>query len=129
MHVNAPPTHRCSVCTVVFSVQGWVDEAALELWIQSLIWEHQLPDAPDHTIEVMRLKGVAAVRGNARRVVYQSVNEFFDKAGAAARDAARSAVQTETTAWGDAAPISRFVVIGAWHGSAWAAPKRRRHEH
>ena len=27
-----------------------MDEAALELWIQSLIWEHQLPGAPDRTL-------------------------------------------------------------------------------
>ena len=29
-------------------------------------------------VDVMRIKGVTAVVGNPQRVIYQSVNEFFD---------------------------------------------------
>eukprot|EP00730_Choanoeca_flexa_P014140 TRINITY_DN6072_c0_g1_i1.p1 TRINITY_DN6072_c0_g1~~TRINITY_DN6072_c0_g1_i1.p1 ORF type:complete len:382 (+),score=84.27 TRINITY_DN6072_c0_g1_i1:43-1188(+) len=93
-HAHADPTVR----TVTFDVPGHVDETAFDAWIEALLWEEKLDGKEIEGLELLRVKGVLAVKGQAKRVVLQAVRELYDK--------------TATTEWGGEQPLNRMVFIG-----------------
>lgn len=87
-----------SVRTVTIAVPGALEEAAVESWIQNLLWEQQLDDKPCDA-EVLRMKGVLSIQGSDNRHIIQAVRELYDK--------------TETTPWeAGEERINRLVFIG-----------------
>lgn len=74
-------------------------------------------------MEILRLKGVLAYEGESRRTIVQGVRELFDEvAGVECVGTSMDTVnglycrQTQTTEWGDEAPLNRLVVIGKRFG-------------
>eukprot|EP00041_Stephanoeca_diplocostata_P017501 m.354768 g.354768 ORF g.354768 m.354768 type:complete len:434 (-) comp20724_c1_seq1:167-1468(-) len=113
-----------SVRTCTFEVEGEVDHERLQRWLDVVLWEHDVvvdtdtsdtsaspsatsaaDDGPDTrssatmTREILRMKGVIAVRGKRQRAILQAVYELYDL--------------TYTTEWGDSdVRKNRLVFIG-----------------
>ncbi|EDQ89054.1 uncharacterized protein MONBRDRAFT_32504 [Monosiga brevicollis MX1] len=88
-----------TVRTVTFEQAGPVDERAVESWLEQLLWEGMLDGQAVAGLEVLRAKGVLAIHGQDKRVIFQAVRELYDK--------------TTTSEWEPTEPrITRMVFIG-----------------
>ncbi|XP_005105880.1 COBW domain-containing protein 1 [Aplysia californica] len=67
-----------SVGTITVEVSGDLSRAALENFLQTLLWEKTVKDSKGEIIDVLRLKGVVSVEGEGRRLVVQAVHELYD---------------------------------------------------
>lgn len=87
-----------SVTTVTFEFPGDVDKDHVQSWIDTILWEHELP-GQTVTREILRTKGVLSIRGNPKRAILQAVYEMYDMG--------------YTTVWGADEPrVNRMVFIG-----------------
>jgi len=78
------------VQTCTFEAEGELDEAVFDAWLEGLLWNDvQRQSAaregrPVSEHEVLRMKGVLALRGHAARHIVQAVRQLYDKVSAAA---------------------------------------------
>ncbi|KAM3939858.1 zinc-regulated GTPase metalloprotein activator 1B-like [Leptodactylus fuscus] len=87
-----------SIVTVTFEVFGSVDEESLHLFIQNLLWEKNVKNANDDSMEVIRLKGLVAIHSKHQQVIVQGVHELYDL--------------EETQVMWDGERLNRMVFIG-----------------
>ncbi len=82
--------HDTEVGSVGIELEGDFDAAKLEVWLRTLLMEEGK--------DIFRSKGILAVRGSDKRLIFQGVHMTMDAA--------------EGKPWGDAPRISRMVFIG-----------------
>lgn len=96
--------HR-QVTTCTFEAEGELEEAAFDSWLEELLWNDVLSqsaraagkEVSDH--EVLRMKGILALKGRPKRYIVQGVRQLYDK--------------ETTTDWGEGeARVNRLVFIG-----------------
>lgn len=67
-----------SVRTVAFKHIGAIKREKLDLWLQSILWDHMIPNSTSSHLEVLRLKGVLEIEGSDSKWVVNGVMELFD---------------------------------------------------
>eukprot|EP00039_Didymoeca_costata_P020209 m.340468 g.340468 ORF g.340468 m.340468 type:complete len:377 (+) comp19321_c0_seq1:128-1258(+) len=93
-----------SVTSVTFEKKGQVESGKLDSWLETLLWEHKVPfeenldDKSEQDIDLFRVKGVFAVKGESNRVILQAVHELYNK--------------ELSTPWGNDPLLNRIVLIG-----------------
>ncbi|KAL5015985.1 hypothetical protein ScPMuIL_005574 [Solemya velum] len=95
------PCYFQEVCTVTVEVQGSLDKASLDNFLQNLLWEKDVQNAVGKAMEIFRLKGVVSLAAIPNRVVIQAVQELYDS--------------TQTTPWLENEDrFNRIVFIGKY---------------
>lgn len=83
----------------MFECVGEVEQAKIDRWLQSLLWEKCVPGYPDAAqADIVRFKALVSMRGSDRKHVVQAVQELFD-------------IQTGA-AWGAEKRMNKIVFIG-----------------
>ncbi|XP_044513293.1 LOW QUALITY PROTEIN: COBW domain-containing protein 3 [Gracilinanus agilis] len=78
-HVQTTQPHLDkSIVTVTFEVLGSTTEENLNIFIQNLLWEKTVKNKADHTMEVIRLKGLMSIKDKPYQVIVQGVHELYD---------------------------------------------------
>uniref|UniRef100_A0A3Q3W1P3 CobW C-terminal domain-containing protein n=1 Tax=Mola mola TaxID=94237 RepID=A0A3Q3W1P3_MOLML len=88
-----------SILTVTFEVAGDVDEDALNVFIQDLLWEKTFNNREGQPMTVIRLKGLVSCAGKGHQVMLQGVHELYE-------------LNETPHLWGEGPRISRLVFIG-----------------
>ncbi len=87
---NAGHIHDDAVSSVAFEFEGSLDPEKFDAWLSVLL----RTDGAD----LFRMKGILAIKGDDRRMVFQGVHMLFDNIPGAL--------------WGDEVPCNRLVFIG-----------------
>uniref|UniRef100_A0A3Q3VLM6 CobW C-terminal domain-containing protein n=1 Tax=Mola mola TaxID=94237 RepID=A0A3Q3VLM6_MOLML len=87
------------ILTVTFEVAGDVDEDALNVFIQDLLWEKTFNNREGQPMTVIRLKGLVSCAGKGHQVMLQGVHELYE-------------LNETPHLWGEGPRISRLVFIG-----------------
>jgi len=66
-----------SISTITLDIEGNVNLAKLDTFLQHLLWEKDICDRNGHSMDIYRLKGVVSVQGEDRRILVQAVHELF----------------------------------------------------
>ncbi|XP_056662209.1 zinc-regulated GTPase metalloprotein activator 1A [Monodelphis domestica] len=100
-HVQTTQPHLDkSIVTVTFEVRGSTTEENLNIFIQNLLWEKTVKNKADHTMEVIRLKGLVSIKDKPYQVIVQGVHELYD-------------LEETPVSWkDDAERTNRLVLIG-----------------
>nr|XP_020449326.1 COBW domain-containing protein 1-like [Monopterus albus]XP_020449327.1 COBW domain-containing protein 1-like [Monopterus albus] len=61
-----------------FEVAGDLSEAALNVFIQDLLWEKMFRNKEGQPMTVIRLKGIVSLAGKAHQVMVQGVHELYE---------------------------------------------------
>ncbi|XP_052776539.1 zinc-regulated GTPase metalloprotein activator 1-like [Mya arenaria] len=77
---NTTDTHNIdkSVTTLTLEEEGRVDKEALDVFLQTLLWEKSMFNSSNQPIQLYRLKGVVCTSESEPRVVIQAVHELYD---------------------------------------------------
>ncbi|XP_058492357.1 zinc-regulated GTPase metalloprotein activator 1 [Solea solea] len=67
-----------SILTVTLEAVGDVSEAAVNVFIQELLWEKMFKNKEGQPMTVIRLKGIVSLAGNAHQVMLQGVHELYE---------------------------------------------------
>ena len=89
-YFNAEHEHDQEVTSVAIELPGLLHEGKTELWFQMFLQEKG--------VDVYRMKGVLALRGETQRILFQGVHMMFDS--------------QLGEPWADEPPVSRIVFIG-----------------
>ncbi|XP_013413592.1 COBW domain-containing protein 1 [Lingula anatina] len=87
-----------TVTTVTFEVEGSLIKAALNEFMDTVLWE-KVTNPGGNTMDILRMKGVTSIVDCPRRVIVQAVHELYDR--------------QETTLWEESEQrMNRLVFIG-----------------
>ncbi|XP_053558509.1 zinc-regulated GTPase metalloprotein activator 1 [Bombina bombina] len=88
-----------SIVTATFEVAGSVIEESLNLFIQNLLWEKNVKNNSGEPMDIIRLKGLVAIKDKSNQVIVQGVHELYD-------------LEETHVAWDENQRVNRMVFIG-----------------
>ncbi|XP_030049694.1 COBW domain-containing protein 1 [Microcaecilia unicolor] len=78
-HVQSTRPHLDkSIITITFEAIGSILEENLNVFMQNLLWEKSVKDKFGNPMEIIRLKGLVAIKNKSKQVIVQGVHELYD---------------------------------------------------